>query len=206
MFLIRILIKIYTLGKCRDLRKKISNPTKDCRFCVLSKISLLWGSKSSDVLIKEHVQICGSLISANGGKIVMGKYSQIGANSKIQSVNKVIVGDYTAIAQNVIICDNNNHPLNPCDRMIMQTTPIHSYERSWINSLNAPIVIGNNVWIGENSRICKGVTIGDGAIIAASAVVTKDVPANCIAAGNPAKIVKRELDLMPRVFSNENRE
>ena len=205
MFLSKILIKIYAFNKCRNLRKRILNPTKDCSFYASSQVSLLWGSKSSDVLIKEHVQICGSLISANGGKIVMGKYSQIGANSKIQSVNKVIVGDYTAIAQNVIICDNNNHPLNPCDRMIMQTTPIHSYERSWMNSLYAPIVIGNNVWIGENSRICKGVTIGDGAIIAASAVVTKDVPANCVAAGNPAKIVKRELDLIPRIFGNENK-
>ena len=59
---------------------------------------------------------------------------------------------------------------------------------------NSPIIIGNNVWIGTEARICKGVTIGDNAIIAANAVVTKDVPANAIAAGNPAKIVKTDID------------
>ncbi|GHU55180.1 hypothetical protein FACS189442_2420 [Spirochaetia bacterium] len=53
-----------------------------------------------------------------------------------------------------------------------------------------PVYIGNNVWIGFRAMILKGVTIGDGAIIAAGAVVTKDVPAHSMAAGNPAKIIK----------------
>ena len=59
------------------------------------------------------------------------------------------------------------------------------------------MTIGNYVWVGENSRICKGVTIGDNAIIAANSVVTKDVPANSIAAGNPARIVKTNLEEVP---------
>lgn len=59
---------------------------------------------------------------------------------------------------------------------------------------NAPIVIGENVMIGNNARICKGVTIGDNCIVGANAVVTKSVPANCIVAGNPAKIVKENID------------
>lgn len=53
------------------------------------------------------------------------------------------------------------------------------------------------MWIGENARICKGVTIGDNAVIAACSVVTKNVPANAIAAGNPAKIVKENIHLLP---------
>jgi acetyltransferase-like isoleucine patch superfamily enzyme len=56
-----------------------------------------------------------------------------------------------------------------------------------------PIIIGNNVWIGTNVTVLKGVTIGDGAIIAAGSVVTKDVPANCMAAGVPAKVIKEHV-------------
>ena len=66
--------------------------------------------------------------------------------------------------------------------------------RMWKHSANAPIIIGENCWIGTNVRICKGVTIGDNSVIAACSVVTKDVPANCIVAGNPAKIVKSNID------------
>ena len=53
-----------------------------------------------------------------------------------------------------------------------------------------PVYIGKNVWIGLGSIILKGVTIGDGAIIAAGSVVTKDVPSNCLVGGNPAKVIK----------------
>ena len=56
-----------------------------------------------------------------------------------------------------------------------------------------PITIGENVWIGCRALILKGVTIGDGAVVAAGAVVTKDVPANCVVAGNPAKIIKENV-------------
>lgn len=66
-----------------------------------------------------------------------------------------------------------------------------------MHSANAPIAIGRNCWIGQNARIQKGVTIGDNSIIAANSVVTKDVPANAIAAGNPAKIVKTDIDQIP---------
>lgn len=122
----------------------------------------------------------------------------IGDNSHIKCVCKIVIGSYTAIANNVTICDNNNHPVNPLDRKIMRQTPSGSFERSWINSASAPIVIGENCWIGENSRICKGVTIGDGSIVAANSIVTKDVPSNCIVAGNPAKVVKKNIDTAPR--------
>ena len=54
-----------------------------------------------------------------------------------------------------------------------------------------PVIIGNDVWIGDKATILPGVTIGDGAVIAANAVVTKDVPAYSVVAGNPAKIVKQ---------------
>lgn len=59
------------------------------------------------------------------------------------------------------------------------------------------------MWIGEYVRICKGVTIGDGSVVAANAVVTKDVPPNSIVAGNPAKVVKTDIDkTIPRQFKD----
>lgn len=60
----------------------------------------------------------------------------------------------------------------------------------WIHSDAKPIVIGDNVWIGEYASVLKGVTIGTGAIVASHAVVTKDVPPYTIVAGNPARVVK----------------
>jgi NDP-sugar pyrophosphorylase family protein len=54
-----------------------------------------------------------------------------------------------------------------------------------------PVVIGNNVWLGDSSIICKGTTIGDNSIIGAGSVVTKDIQANVIAAGNPAKVIRK---------------
>ena len=112
-------------------------------------------------------------------------------------INRVEIGAYTAIAPEVTICDNNNHPVCPAFRKKMRMTPEGHIMRSWKYSANAPITIGENCWIGSNSRICKGVTIGDNAIVAACSVVTKDVPANSIVAGNPAKVVKTDIDILP---------
>ncbi|GAB0173093.1 hypothetical protein NHP164001_11090 [Helicobacter trogontum] len=69
-----------------------------------------------------------------------------------------------------------NHDINPYNRATTFCKPIH---------------IGNRVWIGINATICPGVTIGENSIIAAGAVVTKDVPSNVIVGGNPAKIIKK---------------
>jgi len=54
-----------------------------------------------------------------------------------------------------------------------------------------PVTIGNNVWLGDSSIICKGVAIGDNSIIGAGSVVTSDIPANVIAAGNPAEVIRK---------------
>lgn len=153
-----------------------------------------FNSQKEDIHISSHCLIYGTIASSNHGKVTLGKYSQIGSGSLIRCVERIEIGAYTAIANNVIIQDNNSHPTNPFDRMIMRQTPPGSSERGWINSTHAPIVIGCNCWIGEHSRICKGVTIGDGSIVAANSVVTKPVPANCIVAGNPAKVVKTNID------------
>ncbi|MBC5622721.1 acyltransferase [Butyricimonas sp. NSJ-56] len=159
----------------------------------------------SDITLDSHVNMYGVLTSCNHGKIFMGEYSKIGVNSHINCSNMITIGKDTAIASNTVIQDNNTHPVNPIDRRIMRRTPHGSDLRSWKHAASAPIIIGENVWIGEHVRICKGVTIGDNAIIAACSVVTKDVPANSVAAGNPAKIVKTDIDKSSTsVFSQSN--
>ena len=158
-------------------------------------ISLNGGSTKEDIVIHEYCDIFGQLISFHHGKIIMYGWSKIGPGTVINCVNRVEIGKDTAIANNVLIIDNNTHPLCPADRRYMRHTPHGSDERQPWHSANAPIIIGENVWIGSNARICKGVTIGDNAIIAANSVVTKNVPANAVAAGNPAKIVKENIDI-----------
>ena len=157
-------------------------------------IALIGGSTKDDVIIHEHCDIYGRLASYKHGKIIMHAWSKIGPGTRIESVNRIEIGKDTAIAQNVHIIDNNTHPICPADRRYMRHTPHGSdYRQPW-HSSSAPIMIGENVWVGSNVRICKGVTIGDNAIIAANSVVTHNVPANAVAAGNPAKIVKEDID------------
>lgn len=157
------------------------------------------GSTKEDIIIGEDVGFFNgcSILSSCHGKIIIGDHVRFQKNIRIWSVEEIVIGNYTAISSNVCISDNNNHPVNPEFRQYMRTTPHGSDARSWEHSAHKAVIIGKNCWIGENSRIQKGVTIGDNSIVAACSVVTKDVPANCIAAGNPAKIVKTDIDKIP---------
>lgn len=156
------------------------------------------GSSKKDIIVQNNVMLLGcTIVSMCGGKVLLGECSKLGQGTKILCVDKVVIGDYTAIATKVTIVDNNNHPINPEYRRYMRTTPHNSDARSWIHSDHKPVIIGCNCWIGSDVRIQKGVTIGDNSIIAACSVVTKDVPANCIAAGNPARVVKTDIDKIP---------
>lgn len=160
-----------------------------------ANVILMDGAQKEQVFIGDSCWHRGRIIVQTHGKVVLNPHSQIGENTDIFSVNYVEIGAYTAIAPNVTICDNNNHPISPKQRKLMRVNPPGHDSKLWKHSVSAPIVIGENCWIGTNVRICKGVTIGDNSIVAACSVVTKDVPANCIVAGNPAKIVKQNIDI-----------
>ena len=198
----KFLLKIVNWLMYQKWYKRVTIMGEGVQFYRTTNINLIEGATSNNIRIFAHARIHGNLSACANGVIEFGAHSKIGPGSQIRCVNKVVIGDYTAIATNCFIVDNNNHPVNPFDREIMRKTPMGSWERSWQNSDNAPIIIGRNVWIGENVRICKGVTIGDGSVIAANAVVTKDVLANSVAAGNPARIVKTDIDQLPRYFKD----
>src|SRR5690606_35108875 len=101
----------------------------------------------------------------------------INSNVNIACYNKIIIGHNVAISENVVIRDSDNHKIIGSNRKISQ-----------------PIIIEDNVWIGMNVIILKGVRIGSGSVIAAGSVVVKDVPSNCLVAGSPAVIKKQEIE------------
>ena len=113
-------------------------------------------------------------------RIIIGDNVGMNGPSLTCRTTKIQIGDNTMIAPNVIIVDSDFHALWPPEN--------RTYAMGYEN--DRPVIIGNNVWIGMMSIILKGVTIGDNAIIGAGSVVTRDIPASVVSAGNPAKVVK----------------
>jgi acetyltransferase-like isoleucine patch superfamily enzyme len=182
------------------IKRNVKLIGKNHRFDYYSALTLSDHSVKDDVVLGNEVWMYGHISSQNHGKIEMGNFSKIGRFSIITAVKSVTIGDYTAIGDYVVITDNNEHSINPFDRLIMRTKDEDHPFRLWRYSDSKPVKIGSNVWVGSHARINKGVVVGDNSIIAAHAVVTKDVPANCIAAGNPARIVKTDIDKTPRLI------
>lgn len=123
--------------------------------------------------------------SIDGSKpsIKIGKNCSFGSWNHISCTNAITIGDGLLTGKWVTIVDNDHG-----------TTDLDSLQiRPWLRPIvsKGPINIGKNVWIGDKATILAGVTIGDGAVIAANAVVTKDVPAYSVVGGNPAKVIKQ---------------
>ncbi len=104
----------------------------------------------------------------------LGRRIFINAGCTLQDQGGVVIGDDCLIGHNVVMA-TLNHDLDPGKRADMHP---------------APIVLGRNVWVGANATILPGVTIGDNAVIAAAAVVTKDVPDDAVVVGSPARVVR----------------
>jgi acetyltransferase-like isoleucine patch superfamily enzyme len=127
------------------------------------------------------------LVYAFGGKITIGEYCFVGEESYIWSSDSIRIGNRVFISHGVNIHDNNAHSLSAKKR--------HEHFKEFLDKGYAKrpddvpheaVVIEDDVWIGFNAIILKGVKIGKGSVIAAGAVVTKDVPPYSIMAGNPA--------------------
>lgn len=161
------------------------------------RISLRDGATKDNIILEDGCWPLGKISVEGNGIVIMHPNSRIYKTTQILCVNRVEIGANVAISQNTTICDNNNHPVSPAFRKKMEKKPMGHDSRLWKHSDSAPIIIGDNCWIGTNVRICKGVTIGNNSVVAACSVVTKDVPPNCIVAGNPAKVVKTDIDKLP---------
>lgn len=109
------------------------------------------------------------------GQIDVGDYALLCPGVRIDSATRVEVGRNSMIAAGAYLTDADWHDL---------------YDRTRVIGATAPIVLGDNVWIGDGAIVCKGVRIGDNSVIGAGSVVTRDIPANVVAAGNPAAVVR----------------
>jgi len=134
--------------------------------------------KDARMLVKGSFQIFydADIVVFEGGILNIGS-GYINSNLKLRCSNSIIIGNDCAISHDVTIMDSDFHNIDYAN-----------HEKS------APVNIGNHVWIGSRAMILKGVTIGDGAIIGAGSVVTKDVPTQSIVAGVPAKVIKENIE------------
>ena len=114
-------------------------------------------------------------------EIIIGKDCHIGAFNHITCVNRIEIGDGFVSGKWVTITDNS-HGNTEHDTL---SQPVG--KRAIVS--RGPVVIGKNVWVGDKATILSGVTIGDGVVIGANCVVTKDVPSYSVVVGNPAKII-----------------
>ena len=121
-----------------------------------------------------------------GNNIYFGNNCEINMNCTFLDDNKIIIGDNALIAPNVQIY-TAFHPTNAVERFGIPKDDV-SFE--FCKTQTAPVIIGNNVWIGGGAIILPGVTIGDNVVIGAGSVVTKDIPSNKIAYGNPCRIIR----------------
>ncbi|MBD3636699.1 MAG: acyltransferase [Crocinitomicaceae bacterium] len=132
--------------------------------------------EDSRLIVEKKFQIYeGARIYINhGAKLTLGS-GYINTNCNISCFKEIKIGHGVVISENLTLRDSDNHRIGG-----KENEP-------------APITIGDHVWIGINATILKGVTVGDGAIIAANSVVTKDVPPKTMVAGVPAKVIKEDI-------------
>lgn len=157
--------------------------------------------KGKNILLGKHCEVRLSQFMECGNSVVIGENSKLLCYNRvsdverpilrigsdfhatrrftIQCANSVIIGDNVLVASDVAIIDYN-HGLDPRTTNYLDN-PLES---------KGGVRIGNGVWIGNNCVILQNVSIGEKSIIGAGSVVTKDIPPYCIAAGNPAKVIK----------------
>jgi acetyltransferase-like isoleucine patch superfamily enzyme len=167
--------------------------TKDltAKFYEESKVLNLQNDPSK-ITIGSNTHVRGFLqIFAYGGSINIGANCYVGENSYIWSGERIEIGNDVLISHNVNIIDSNSHELNASERKkgaLHIFAKGHPAEKGSI--ITQPIRIGHHAWINFNSIILKGVSIGEGAIVAAGSVVTKDVPAWTVVGGHPAEVIR----------------
>ena len=146
-----------------------------------------------NIHIGANCKIRGTInVESGQGKVEIGDYFYLGDNSSLWCYDKEIrIGNRVLIAHNVSLFNHNTHPIDPNLRFLHYKLIINEgkYEGQGIEGENT--VIGDDVWIGCNCVILKGVHIGKGTIISAGSVVVSDMPAGVMAGGNPARVIKQ---------------
>jgi acetyltransferase-like isoleucine patch superfamily enzyme len=155
------------------------------------------GAKKANIHIGPNALIDGTVEVYEAGRLVIGSHFFLG-RSRIYCAHEISIGDFVLISDNVAIMDSDLHPLSAsARRRISETWAEGKFPDVYAGIPGGPVRIESDAWIGYGASVLKGVTIGRGAVIAAGATVTRDVPAWSVAVGSPAKVV-RELSEFER--------
>ncbi|VVS90860.1 acyltransferase [Desulfoluna spongiiphila] len=155
---------------------------------------------SNKVLIDQHSMVgCDFIFESPKGSISIGKNTFINSGTKLISRNSIKIGSHVTIAWGCTIYDHNSHSYDWNERKRDIRQQIDDYNsglsftthKNWNTVKDEPIEIKDKVWIGFDSVILKGVTIGEGAIVGARTVIRSDVDPWTVVIGNPAIVVKR---------------
>jgi acetyltransferase-like isoleucine patch superfamily enzyme len=163
-------------------------------YCETSQIfRKLRSKKPRAVVIGKHVSCyagCSFAVGENG-RCTVGDFTLMNG-ALIMAEEKIDIGSHCLISWNVGIADSDFHPLDPAQRLIdaQALAPFFQDRPARPKLKTVPVTIGDNVWIGMNAVILKGVTIGENSVVAAGSVVSKPVAPNTIVAGNPAVVVR----------------
>lgn len=144
-----------------------------------SILEKLLGSKG------ENVWISAPFFVDYGENIHIGNNCEINMNCTFLDCNTITIGDNTGIGPNVQIY-TVEHPIKAEERLSKSANGFPFWK-----SMTAPVTIGSNVWIGGGVIILPGVTIGNNTTIGAGSIVTKSIPDDCLAAGNPCRIIRK---------------
>lgn len=159
--------------------------------------SLIYGSITSRspggrISIGTSCLVQGSLVTTvDTSQIVLGDHVFVGSGTIVDCLTSVEMEDDVLVSFDCLLIDNNSHGYGVGQRRADLLAAITGTARSWDQIEAAPIRLCKGAWIGAKAVILKGVTVGEGAIVGAGSVVTKDVAPYTIVAGNPAKPIRR---------------
>ena len=163
-----------TYGTARSKRYRPGTFGK--RPVILGKVKFRFQGRAriGDGFIAEGT-IAGVMITvARGGVLSAGTHLYMNAGSSIEVDHEVRIGDHVLFAPFASIVDDDAHETEPGS-----------------GRGNGPVIVGNNVWLGRNVAVLPGVEIGDGSVIGANSVVSRDIPPRCFAAGAPARVIRK---------------
>jgi acetyltransferase-like isoleucine patch superfamily enzyme len=163
-------------------------------YCESAQIfRFLRSTKPRAIVFGNHVSCYAgcSFSVGNNARVTVGDFTLLNG-ALVMAEDKIDIGSHCLISWNVGIADSDFHPLEPAQRLIdaHALAPYLKDRPPRPKLRTGPVIISDNVWIGMNAVILKGVTIGENSVVAAGSVVTKSVAPNTVVAGNPAVAVK----------------
>ena len=144
-----------------------------------------------NIIVGDHSLVQGAVVTECEGSVVkIGNNVFIGGGTLFDCVQSITVEDDVLISYDCLFADSDNHSVRYSIRKKDLADWKDGQKHDWQTTLTSPIKISKGVWIGARVIVLKGVEIGEGAVVGAGAVVTRNVPPWTIVAGNPAKVIR----------------